>query len=69
MSKEKLNIIEKQKIFNEYIEMIKRIGEMSPAQQLRATLGLEDYLASIYEKGYQAGVKDGIEKRFDILKN
>jgi hypothetical protein len=69
MKKEILNVIEKQKLFDEYMEKVNELGKLSPAQQLRAILELENFLVSIYERGYNIGYKKGLKQSIDILKN
>jgi len=69
MSKEILNVIEKQKLFDEYMEKVNELGKLSPAQQLRAMLEIENYLASIYERGYNIGYEKGLKQSIDVLKN
>lgn len=64
-----LNLAEKQKLFNEFMDILSAIGKLSPAEQIRETLKVEDYLADIYKKGYDSGVEVGKKQSIDVLKN
>lgn len=63
-----LNLVEKQKLFNDFMDLLTSIGKLTPAEQIRETLKVEQYLADIYKKGYDAGFEVGKENAIDILK-
>jgi len=63
-----LNLVEKQKLFNDFMDLLTSIGKLSPAEQIRETLKVEQYLADIYKKGYDVGFEVGKENAIDILK-
>lgn len=63
-----LNLVEKQKLFNDFMNLLTSIGKLTPAEQIRETLKIEQYLADIYKKGFDAGFEIGKGKAIDILK-
>lgn len=65
-----MNIVEKQKLFDEYMQKVYEISNIkNPAQQMRAMVDMENYLESIYERGFSAGFEKGVNQSIDNLKN
>lgn len=64
-----MNVVEKQKLFDEFMQRFDAMGKMkNPAQQFRAMMDFENFLESIYERGYSEGFEKGVNQSLDDLK-
>lgn len=65
-----MNIVDKQRLFDELMEKLNVAGEIkSPAKQFRAMMDIENFLESVYERGYKEGFEKAVNQSIDVLKN